>query len=152
MKDTIQTISRFKENIIIDNIFLLFFIIVFIILLCILRKKTRTEGSILYKVWWIVLFLLIIACMRLFMSIMPLVDVYTDNIKVVEVTDYKLEHHRSMGMITLSSASMRITFTTITGERMYGHMLEYADIPAHGHGYILYAKHSHYVLDCDLRE
>lgn len=151
MKDTIQTISRFKVDIIVDNIFMFLFIIVFIILLCILRKKTRTEGSILYKVWWIVLFLLVMACMRLFLSTLTLVDVYTDNIKVVEVTDYEFSYP-SRGIMFLGSTRQVITFTTITGERMYGHMLEYADIPAHGHGYILYAKHSHYVLDYDLRE
>ena len=125
MKDTIQTINRFRNNLITDSIFMMFFIIVFIILLFVLTRKSRPEFSKLYKAWWIVCLMLIIVCIRLLMLIPAYVDVYTDNIKVVEITDYSC---------------------------LYGHMIKEFDIPDNGHGYILYSKYSHYILNCDLHE
>lgn len=150
MKDTIQTINRFRNNLITDSIFMMFFIIVFIILLFVLTRKSRPEFSKLYKAWWIVCLMLIIVCIRLLMLIPAYVDVYTDNIKVVEITDYSCSYH-SYGL-PLSRSRTKVDFTTIDGKRLYGHMIKEFDIPDNGHGYILYSKYSHYILNCDLHE
>ena len=88
MKDTIQTISQFKENILFNCIITIFFIVVFIITLCIIKKKAQLKNSIQHKVWWVTLFLMAFACIRLFMFIPSVIDLSTNNICVVEVSDY----------------------------------------------------------------
>ena len=89
--------------------------------------------------------------MRLFMFIPAVINIYTDNISVVEISDYSCRYHHQ-GVGSLNPSGTTISFSTIDGERMYGHMIEEFDIPSSGHGYILYAKNSHYILDCELFE
>ncbi len=91
-----------------------------------------------------------VACIKLVTFILAFVDVYTDNIKVVEVTDYKYFYHNRQ---LLLPGDETFTFTTIDGERLFGRMYnENADFPENGHGCILYAKYSHLILDFDLTE
>ena len=147
MQDTTQTIRDFKENIIFNSIFALFFIIIFAILLCVLFKKSRQADSIIYKAWWIVVLLLGVTCLRLFMLIPAFIDVYTDNIKVVEVTNYRW-HNYNTSLSSLASGPV----VQFEGEGGYGRMLTDADFPENSHGSILYAKYSHMILDFDLTE
>ncbi len=151
MKDTVETINLFKENIVIQCILMILFIGVLTTILCIIRKKARSKDSIHYKVRWIVLVLLIFTCMRLFMFIPVSIDISTNNIKVIEISDYSCRYNHQ-GSGSLNPSGTTISFSTVDGERMYGHLVDEFEIPSSGHGYILYAKYSHYILDCELYE
>ena len=151
MKDTIQTISQFKENILFNCIITIFFIVVFIITLCIIKKKAQLKNSIQHKVWWVTLYLMTFACIRLFMFIPSVIDLSTNNICVVEVSDYSCRYHHQWGG-SLNPSGTTIDFSTTDGKRMIGHLVEDFEIPTNGYGYVLYAKYSHYILDCELYE
>ena len=149
MKDIVYTINQFKETIIVNTIVAILVIAISTVMLCIWRKKSRLEGSKLFKAWWIVVLLLVVSCMKFIMLIPAFVDIHTNAIEVVEISNCDRQHNtKSVGGLARS----RITFTTVDGKRMIGYFIENVEISDQSHGYILYAKHSRYILDCDLYE
>ena len=136
-----ETISNFQKNILVDLI--LSFIILFIILtiFCIVIVKFKSE-----KIKWIILLPLIWVSAHIIFLIPSFVDVYTDNIKTIEITDYIYRGNSGISY-NLNPHGQKITFNTLDGNRDYGYFLKDSDIPKNGHGSILHAKYSHYILD-----
>ena len=86
MKDIVYTINQFKETIIVHTIVAILVIAISTVMLCIWRKKSRLEGSKLFKAWWIVVLLLVVSCMKFIMLIPAFVDIHTNAIEVVEIS------------------------------------------------------------------
>lgn len=149
MKDIVYTIDQFKETIIFHTIVAILLIAISTVLLCVFWKKPRPEGSRLFKAWWIVVLILVASCLKPIALIPAFVDIYTNAIEVVEVSNCGRQYNtRSASGLVRSET----TFNTVDGKRLTGYFIENVKISAQSHGYILYAKHSHYILDFDLYE
>lgn len=148
MKNTIHTISQFKELLLFRSIIDIVFIVAFIVILLCIKKRVPVN-SIIGKIRLIIWLLLVILCINFFRLIPSYIDVYTDNIKVMEISEYSCRYNRGG---VLNPGGPTIDFTAESGKHMLGYLVDDFEIPSSGHGYILYAKFSHYILDCDLRE
>lgn len=147
MKDIVYTINQFKETIIFHAIVTILVVAIYIVLLCVWRKKARLDGSKLFKAWWIVALLLVVSCMKLIMLIPAFVDIHTNAIEVVEVSNCDRQYNTKS---VSGLARSRITFNTVDGKKLTGYFMENTEIPYQSRGYILYAKYSHYIFDYDL--
>ena len=149
MQEKSQAISGFLKSLVAEGIVLLLIIAVLVLLFCVITRKLKGRKNIIYKARLLLLLFAALVCLKLVMLIPAWIDVYTDTIEVIEVTKYTCSYH-NQPQFTLNPYGTTVHFTTADGTSFYGYLLEEFDISDEGHGSILYAKHSHYILDAVL--
>lgn len=155
MKNIGEAISEFGGRVVFFSAFAIVIILALVIAILIIgkiiKKKSLKKNSACGIVRGLLFAFIIPIVAELVMMIPAYIDIFTDNIKVVEVSDYvSLYQSKSH---TFLHTGKSIAFTTSDGERLKGRLTEEFDIPSEGgHGKILYAKYSKCILDCDLHE
>lgn len=147
MRDKSQAVGDFINNISLESLFLFIIIAILIMLFCFITIKLKRKNNLIYKARLVIIFLIAMFFLKFVFLIPAFVDVYTDSIEFVEISNYEFLYH-NQSQFSLNPYGTTVIFTTTDEESLYGYLLSeyvFSNEPCVS---FLYAKHSHYIIDC----
>lgn len=150
MQNKIQNIiNDFKFDIIAHAILNLFLFSILIFLFCLFTFKLKTNKKV-YNLRLIAIVAIFLVGTKIVYLIPAFIDVHTNSIQLIDIQEYHSTYNQQT-FASMNPKGISIDFIDFNGNHSYGYPLDDSNIPKKGYGTILYAKHSKYILDYDLK-